>query len=195
MLEGSATVPRQGMLDIKMHLHHGKRAHLRILPPAGRFILRLDEAGLTRQPRLASMTIAQPINHWSGTAGQVAVRLGPDEWLLIVTESDPGAAAAEMHAALAPHHYALIDISHRNVGLEVSGAAAIDVLNSGCPLDLRNKAFPPGRGTRTQLGKAEIVLLRLHDVADEIRSPTPVFRIESWRSFGRYLHDFLQQAI
>jgi sarcosine oxidase subunit gamma len=68
----------------------------------------------------------------------------------------------------------------------VSGRHAAEVLNSGCPLDLAEAAFPAGTATRTLLGKAEIVLMRLDD--------GPTYRVECWRSFAQYVHGFLLEA-
>ncbi|MFX8747406.1 sarcosine oxidase subunit gamma family protein, partial [Acinetobacter baumannii] len=57
-----------------------------------------------------------------------------------------------------PH--SLVDVSHRNTAIQIAGPAAADVLNAGCPLDLRLDAFPVGMCTRTLFAKAEIVLWR-----------------------------------
>jgi sarcosine oxidase subunit gamma len=63
---------------------------------------------------------------------------------------------------------------------------AREVINGGCPLDLDDAAFPPGRATRTLLGKAEIVLLR---------PDTPhTYRIECWRSFAPYVRGLLAEV-
>lgn len=185
---------RSGMLDSKPAIAHGSRTSLRILPPSARFVLRLDAAGLAQVPEVASMRLAQPVNHWSGTGGRMAVRLGPDEWLLLAPENEAGQVADAVASALSAHHYALVDVSSRHAALELSGAAAAAVLNSGCPIDLRHRQFPAGYGTRTLLGKAEVVLLRLHDTVDASGSSAAVFRIECWRSFGRYVHGFLLEA-
>ena len=56
--------------------------------------------------------------------------------------------------------HSLVDVSHRQIGLVVSGPAAARALNAGCPLDLGLKAFPVGFATRTLFDKAEIVLWR-----------------------------------
>jgi sarcosine oxidase, subunit gamma len=61
----------------------------------------------------------------------------------------------------------------------------MNVLNSGCPLDLDESAFPVGMATRTILAKAEVILWR--------RGPT-AFHVECWRSFGPYVHYFLGEA-
>lgn len=107
--------------------------------------------------------------------------LGPDEWLVV---DETGAdLAALCRGVEAPH--SAVDISHRNVGILVSGIGAEAVLNSGCPRDLSLGAFPVGRVARTVLGKVEIVLVRIAPQA---------FRVECWRSFSDYAFTYLQEA-
>ena len=83
----------------------------------------------------------------------------------------------------APH--SLVDVSQRQIGLELSGANAALALNAGCPLDLGLGAFPVGAATRTMLSKAEIVLWRRE---------TALFHVEVWRSFADYAVSFLAEA-
>jgi sarcosine oxidase subunit gamma len=116
--------------------------------------------------------------------GRAALWLGPDEWLLIGRDGEGEAILAAIAGAVGEPHSA-VDVGHRNTGLILSGARAVDVLNAGCPLDLHPSAFPIGMCTRTLLGKAEIVLWR--QAADR-------FHIEGWRSFAPYLLGFLAEA-
>ena len=80
----------------------------------------------------------------------------------------------------------LVDASHRQVGIEVSGRDAAAALNAGCPLDLDPAVFPMGTCTRTVLGKSEIVLWRT--------APT-TFHVEVWRSFAPYVWQLLDEAL
>lgn len=114
---------------------------------------------------------------------RAALWLGPDEWLLIAPEgSDDGAA---LRAALGQRPHSLVDVSHRQLAIELRGAQAPTLLAAGCALDLHSSAFPVGMCTRTMLGKAEIVLWR---------TAPEVFRIEVWRSFAPYVAAFLEEA-
>ena len=114
---------------------------------------------------------------------RAALWLGPDEWLLLAPE-DAGLARS-VEAALAGEPGAIVDVSHRQVGLDVTGEGAAAVLNAGCPLDLGLDAFPVGMSTRTVLAKADIVLWRRAEHR---------FHVEVWRSFAPYVTDFLRQA-
>ena len=141
-----------------------------------RWSLRLPPAAAERLRELAGFPIAMGINRCASADGRLVARLGPDEWLLC--------APADIHIedSLAEHH-ALVDVSHRYAALSVDSAM---VLAAGCPLDLHPAVFTPGSATRTLLGKAEIVLWRLHDA--------PAYRVECARSFAPYVMAFLREA-
>ena len=111
--------------------------------------------------------------------GTAALWLGPDEWLLL---RDPAAPAPSLPDGVAG---SLVDVSHRQVALVVTGPRAEEILASGCPLDLAEPAFPVGACTRTLFHKAEVVLRRI--------GPDR-FHLEVWRSFARYVEALLIEA-
>lgn len=173
-------------------LRHARRAPLiatsaqqHLLPAAARWILRggptvrlAAEGGLGVAPPAAACRAA--------VKGDVAALwLGPDEWLLIAAEHTAQEKAAALRAALAGLPHSLVDVSHRQVALELKGPDAPLLLAAGCPLDLEASAFPVGMCTRTMLAKAEIVLWR---------TGADAFRIEVWRSFAAYVAAFLGEA-
>jgi sarcosine oxidase subunit gamma len=127
-----------------------------------------------------------PINRCVASSEQVSARLGPDEWLLIAPASEGPDLERKVAGALGEVFCSVVDISHRNLAISVEGSRSRDVINSGCPLDLSDVAFPEGNATRTILGKAEIVLLR--------PAGQRAYRVECWRSFMPYVADFLRQG-
>ena len=148
------------------------------IAPAGvmdRLLLRGDAAslgtafaiGLPTQPCRSAMA-----------GGSAALWLGPDEWLLL-------GAPGTLDARAAVSGGAVVDVSHRQVGLVLAGPDAADALATGCPLDLHPAAFPPGACTRTVFGKAEIVLWRRE---------ASRFHVEAWRSFAGYVQERLGGA-
>lgn len=159
---------------------------IRALPIQARYSLRVNEAELAGAGTAAGFSLDIPINTRSGSAERASIRLGPNEWLLVGPYGEAQAMMEQIDAALSGRFYTLVDVSHRNVGIMVSGRRAADVLNSGCPLDLAEAAFPTGMATRTLMGKAEIVLMRLDD--------TPTYQVECWRSFSTYVRDYLIEA-
>lgn len=124
-----------------------------------------------------------PINRCTDSNGLTIARLGPDEWLLL--GADDSALEQRVAEAVAGRTHSLVDISHRQVGIEVCGLRAREVLNGGCPLDLGDEAFPAGSATRTLLGKAEIILIR--------PGAALAYRVECWRSFAPYVYGLLTE--
>src|SRR6185437_12815094 len=108
---------------------------LKVLPPAARHVLRGGEPARTRVQNVLGIGVpTQPCR--SARIGERAVLwLGPDEWLLLAPEHDAQRHAAALGEALASLPCALVDVSHRQVGLSVGGAQAETLLSAGCPLD------------------------------------------------------------
>jgi len=157
-----------------------------VLSSATKLTLRCAGASAGGIPPAAGLGFGQSINRFSGLEGRISARLGPDEWLILAPHAEAEALEAAIGAALAGRHHALVDVSHRNAAIEVAGDGAELVLAAGCPLDLDPSSFPVGSATRTLIGKAEVVLLKLGE--------EPRFRIEVWRSYARYLFAFLAEA-
>lgn len=158
---------------------------LKLLPTALRYILRGGP-----QVRLAAqgafgVALPESACRAASQGERAALWLGPDEWLLIAPEDSGAETAGALAAALAQLPHSLVDVSHRQIALELSGPRAGLLLAAGCPLDLEANAFPVGMCTRTVLGKTEIVLWR---------TALDTFRIEIWRSFAPYLSAFLEEA-
>jgi sarcosine oxidase, subunit gamma len=193
MLEKSSIAQRRTALNIAGLAPKGQSALVTILPlqAEARWSLRAPEHDVAKLKTVAGFQLDQPVNRFHMQDGRTAARLGPDEWLLLAPEADAEMVAAELTVALKNQHHALVDISHRNVALTVSGPAAAAVLNAGCPLDLHADKFPLGMATRTLLGKCEILLFRTDDGA---KSSGPTYRVECWRSFATYVGAFLAES-
>lgn len=150
------------------------------LPPADRFVLRLRGFSGTA----GGFDLSGTLNTARGTPERFAARLGPDEWLLVMPEGEGATARAVLESDLSGRFFSLVEAGHRNVGIAVTGPNAADVLNAGIALDLSDAAFPQGSATRTLLGKADVVVVRLGDG----------FRVECWRSFAPYVSGFLTEV-
>ena len=153
------------------------------LPACTRLMLRGRLAAI--EAAAGPLGFALPLQPCRAVTGgdRSALWLGPDEWLILALPSDPVARALAPAMQGCPH--ALVDVSHRQCGIELSGAAAADVLNAGCPLDFDDAAFPVGMCTRTVLAKSEIVLWRI--ASDRLR-------LEVARSFLSYVCAFLLEV-
>ncbi len=157
------------------------------LPPAGRFVLRGDAAVAEAAGPAFGVALPARINHAAAQGPRAALKLGPDEWLLLAEDAAEAAATAalahRLDADLGGHAYSLVDVSHRQTAIAVHGPDAALALNAAVPLDLSPDAFPVGMATRTIFEKVEIALWRTDDTA---------FRLEVWRSFAPYVLALLQ---
>lgn len=165
-------------------------AALARLPAASRFILRGNPAVLGAAENAFGVALPQlpcrAATAAGGAAlGRAALWLGPDEWLLLAPESDGNEIAASVGHALAGIPHSLVEVSHRQIGIAISGPHAELILSAGCPLDLDPGAFPVAMCTRTVFGKIEIMLWRTAPLA---------FRVEVGRSFAAYAWRLLAEA-
>ena len=163
----------------------GALVAIRLAAAASRFSFRgAPEAAAACGPAFGC-TLTEDVCRAIEQGERAALWLGPDEWLLLAPEAGTAALLEAVETALAAVPHALVDISHRQVGFDIAGAAAATVLNSGCPLDLSLDAFPVGMSTRTVLAKSDIVLWR---------RASERFRLEVNRSFADYVAGYLRMA-
>jgi sarcosine oxidase subunit gamma len=103
----------------------------------------------------------------------MALWLGPGR----VADHRRGRRSAASDLAKAKVLHSATDISHRNTAILVTARVRGRRLQSGCPQNLSDTAFPVGAATRTVLGKIEVVIHR---------SGETDYRVECWRSFSDY---------
>jgi|SRR5581483_4961833 len=161
---------------------------VRQLAPMERYVLRGGDevtraAGKALGLDISTRACRAATSGSSSPTPLAALWLGPDEQLLLGPEG--GNIASALAPSLRDLPHSLVDVSHRQTALEVSGSQATTLLSTGCPLDLDLAFFPVGMCTRTVLAKAEIVLWRTSE---------HVFHIEVWRSFAAYVSGFLAEA-
>jgi sarcosine oxidase, subunit gamma len=184
-------------------------AWLTALPPATRIAFYGDATARAVALPVWGAAFSEDACRANAHATRATLWLGPDEYLLLdfagdasgatraaagqsstgTAEAAPAGTAAtatfnELERALAGVPHALVDISHRQFALEVSGPHAATILNGACPLDLDLSEFPAGMCTRTVLAKADIVLWRTRP---------DVFHLEVWRSFAGYVTGILTE--
>jgi sarcosine oxidase, subunit gamma len=109
--------------------------------------------------------------------------LGPDEWL--VTAAGEGAALArEVERRLANVVHGVVDVSAARAVVDLRGPGRLDVLATGCPLDLHRTKWAPGRCAQTLLARAQVLLEERDDATRLFVRP----------SFGDYVVDWLVDA-
>lgn len=158
---------------------------LRTFPAATRFILQGGPAARAASSSAFGIALPEKACRAHSAGDRAALWLGPDEQLLLAPAKDAMILAAGLEAALSGVAHSLVDVSQRQVALQVSGHRACAILNTGCPLDLDPAEFPPGMCTRTLFNKADIVLWR---------TGASEFHLEVLRSFSDYVLGCLQEA-
>ena len=160
-------------------------AELRMLAPAARFIFQGGPAARRAAGDAFGVVLPEDACRANAAGDRAVLWLGPEEHLLLAPVGDAQAIATQLASALSGIAHSLVNVSQRQVAVQVSGSDSSELLNSGCPLDLDPVAFPPGMCTRTLIGKAEAVLWR---------KAAAEYHLEVWRSFAGYVVDWLREA-
>lgn len=139
-------------------------AAFRAATPPVQLALRADPADAALMAALAGAAALDLPRRVGGVArrgGRTALRLGPDEWLLVSdAEGEAAPLAAALEAAIGDRHATVVDVSAARVATEIEGPGAADLLAAGCPLDLATGAFAPGTCAATVLGRIEALIER-----------------------------------
>lgn len=135
-------------------------------------------------------TLGEPLprhcGHTTASGPHTVAWLGPDEWL-VVSQAEAPTVAAELRDALGGDPGSVVDVSANRTTLELSGPAARQVLEKGCPLDLHPRAFGPGRAVSTTVGPVPVLLWQVDDA--------PTYRLFPRSSFADYLARWLIDAM
>jgi sarcosine oxidase subunit gamma len=88
--------------------------------------------------------------------------LGPNEWLVVSLPGTAGASAAAIEADLEGSHHAIVDVSANRAVIELRGVTRLDLLASGCSLDLDPAGgWAPGVCAQTLFARAQVILQEL----------------------------------
>ena len=128
---------------------------------------------------------SERVGRAAGRDDVAALRLGPDEWLVLAPIARKTTLVGTLQGALAAAGCA-VEVSDRYFGLLLTGSRCGDVLASACPLDFDLRAFPAGMCTRTLFGKAEVILWRID---------ARTFRLEAGRSYAPYVTGLLSVCV
>ncbi|WP_409473964.1 sarcosine oxidase subunit gamma [Streptomyces sp. HC307] len=124
--------------------------------------------------------------HITASGPHTVLWLGPDEWL-VLSQTEAAAVTAELREALGGDPGSVVDVSANRTTLELSGPAARQALEKGCPLDLHPRAFGPGKAVSTTVGPVAVLLWQVDD--------TPTYRLFPRSSFADHLARWLIDAM
>jgi heterotetrameric sarcosine oxidase gamma subunit len=150
--------------------------------------VRVDPASAAadRIEKTLGTPLPQRCGHTTASGPHTVAWLGPDEWL-VLSQADATVVAAELREALAADPGSVVDLSANRTTLELSGPAARQVLEKGCPLDLHPRAFGSGQAVSTTVGPVAVLLWQVDD--------TPTYRLFPRSSFADYLARWLIDAM
>lgn len=162
---------------------HAGSANVRLslAPAASRASIRVAADDVSALSAALGVTLPQRPKASAVSGDRHALWIGPDEWYVIGADGTDFVALAGNAGVL----NSAVDISHRNIGIVVSGPGAAMAINSACPHDLTEASFPVGACTRTVFGKMEIILYR---------PEADTYRVECWRSFAEYCFGMLAEG-
>ena len=163
-----------------------ERVSVTLIEGKARYNLRVKAADITAFKKSTGLKLPSKIGSSSLSKVVSCLKLGPDEWLVIANSTQQKKLDKVFEKASKDFICSITDISHRNIGFEVSGELAAKLINVGCPLDLSLTAFPVGKVTRTIFESAQIMLLRTGEDS---------FHVECWRSFAPYLRDYFKRVM
>lgn len=152
-----------------------------VLPPSARFSLRVAPSDAAALSGTIGLDLPSRIGRRTVAGERSALCLGPDEWLVETAETDRDAFAAAL--AITDVGLSAVEISDREITLALEGPAVLDLLATGCPLDLAR--MPLGNGTRTVFDTVQVLLTR--EAEDR-------FHLTAWRSFVPHLRALLDLA-
>lgn len=158
----------------------GDRFSVAVTADCARFSLRVRDEDRAKAGNALGFTLPKRIGDLTSSGDCSAICLGPDEWFLMAPSGE-AEAIAERFAAGMDGAYSLVDVSHREVGIEVRGRDTTLALSSICALDL--EAMPSGSATRTILDKSPAVL---------VKHAPDHYRVEVWQSFAGHIWTLLE---
>ncbi|MGJ5206171.1 sarcosine oxidase subunit gamma [Bradyrhizobium sp. HKCCYLR20261] len=172
-----------------------------IVPPQGSRVTIVERADLglaTLQARKGQDTaLREAVQHHYGltlprtpavvgTDSIAFVGLGPQHWLA-VSDGRSHLLAPSLKAAIGPLG-SVVDQSGGYAVVRVGGPAIRDVLAKGFPIDLHDRAFPPGAAATTVVGHIGAIMWRNADEHGHPCFDIAVFRSLS-QSFWRWFSD------
>ncbi|HZD70837.1 MAG TPA: sarcosine oxidase subunit gamma family protein, partial [Actinomycetes bacterium] len=161
------------------------RAELRVCDctPLAKVLVRGSPAGGT-----ADALGVEPGRAARDRHGTLVVGSGPGEWLLLAPPGTATAVAERLRAVPDDGLISVLDATHDQALVRISGAAAATLLAKVCAIDLADGIRPHGAAFRSSV--AEVVTAVVRDDLDGERS----YLLACERSFGQYLFDALLDA-
>ena len=151
-------------------------ASVAVMAPVARLSIRVRNDMRADLAKVLGVDLPDTIGQRAKAGDVEAVCLGPDEWLVIAPLGHAPKvvqAAADAYAKL-PH--SLVEVSEREITVEITGAQADILLTLGMPRDV--DSIKVGEARRTVFDGATVVIWRDAQTS---------FRMDIWRSFAPHV--------
>lgn len=122
---------------------------------------------------LLGLTLTERANWWEESNGLRAVWSEPGAWVVFGPAGLLQTLSRKLEDSPLAVSAMMSDLSSGRVTFKISGARAVDIIASGCPIDLHPRAFRKGQSARSLLGEFAILLLKLDDSAYTITCERP----------------------
>ncbi|MBV2142366.1 sarcosine oxidase subunit gamma [Falsochrobactrum sp. TDYN1] len=159
------------------------RLEVHSAPDAARFILRIAPEKLALAEKALGAKIPAKIGDLVKTGETAVACIGPDEWYIWAEEVKAGAIVEAFGKLYENEPHSLVEVSHRETGIDLTGPQAEWLLNAASPLELAQMQAPGA--ARTIFDRAQVILLKW-DAAH--------YRIEVWNSFADHVWTLLEAA-
>jgi sarcosine oxidase subunit gamma len=155
--------------------------HGRSLETAGaRAVALAAQVSLRLDARSVRIELPQTPNTWIAVGAREMLWLGPDEWL-VVSETEPAETVlAELEAATAADHHAIVDVSANRAVLELTGPDRRELLAAGCGIDLHPRAWRTGMCAQTLLANVAVLLQERDEATRLFLRPSYAGHLGAW---------------
>jgi sarcosine oxidase subunit gamma len=160
-----------------------KRAFIRIENGINFFLIRAsnDEETCGYAKEILNQSLPLKFNTFNSGMHEI-YWLRPNEWL-VATKENIKSMSAKIDQNIDIH---IIDQTGGFAQMRLEGENSRDILEKGCPLDIRSKALNPGMCAQTNLAKSNVILAQLDD--------SPSYNIIVRRSFANYMVEWILNA-
>ena len=128
----------------------------------GEQLVAVDVAQVDVRADPGSLPFAAPEPNTATTwDGRDVLWLGPDEWLIVGEPGTEGSIQRDLAGGMEDNHHSVIDVSANRTVYDLTDG--LDLLASGCGLDLAPSRWLPGMCAQSLFGGAQVTLHQLDE--------------------------------